>query len=111
MVVKERESKQESRQVKKVREKLEKVLQEEHSHFNKEELNEVKHTIYQWIARHEPERVSIKNKSFTLFDENQHSSPLQSHYVQSLMEDIKEGFAKKAGKTKLAGRVKNPKQS
>lgn len=111
MAVKEHETKPESRHIKKVREKLEKVLQEEHSHFNQEELSEVKHSIYQWIARHEPERVSIKNKSFTLFDENRHPSPLQSHYVQSLLKELKQEGAKKPQKTKLAGRVKISKKS
>lgn len=106
MAVKERENKQESRQVKKVRQKLEKVLEEEHKHFNTEELAGVKHTIYQWIARHQPERVTIKNKSFTLFDENQHPSALQSQYVQSLMEDLKKGLSKKEKRGKLSGRVK-----
>lgn len=111
MAVKERETKQESRQVRKVRQKLEKVLQEEHTHFNTKELGEVKHSIYQWIARHEPERVSIKNKSFSLFDENKHSSSPESQYVRSLLEDLKKGFNKKSRRFKLAGRVKAKTQS
>ena len=79
----------ESKVVQKVRKKLEKVLNEEHAHFNSETLREVRKTIHKWIARHEPERISIENKTFTLFDENKHSSKTKSDYVNHLLHNLK----------------------
>ncbi len=94
----------ESKKVLKVRKKLEKVLDEEHTHFNSETLREVRNTIHKWIARHEPERVSIENKTFTLFDENQHPCKTKSNYVNHLLHDI-EHEVEEEQKRNLAGRV------
>ncbi len=96
----------ESKQIKKVRKKLEKILEEEHSHFNRETLNEVRDNIYKWIARHEPERVSTKEKTFKLFDENAHSSNVKSAYVKHLQQDLEaKAEQEELEKNSLLGRI------
>ncbi|MEC7839312.1 MAG: hypothetical protein VX777_04655 [Chlamydiota bacterium] len=94
----------ESKQVNKVRKKLEKVLQEEHSHFNRKALDEVRENIHKWIARHEPERVSTEEKTFTLFDENRHPCEVKSNYVKNLMDNLMHE-SKEEEKASLLGRV------
>lgn len=98
----------ESKKVQKVRKKLEKVLDEEHSHFNSDSLKEVRNSIHKWIARHEPERVSIENKTFKLFDENEHPSKTRSHYVHHLLHDIEHEVEEEEDKRNtLLGRISN----
>lgn len=98
----------ESKKVQKVRKKLEKVLNEEHAHFNSETLREVRNTIHKWIARHEPERISIENKTFTLFDENQHSSKTKSNYVNHLLHALEhEVEVEEEQRNRLLGRVRH----
>jgi lysyl-tRNA synthetase class I len=100
----------ESKKVQKVRNKLEKVLHEEHTHFNSETLREVRNTIHKWIARHEPERVSIENKTFTLFDENKHSSRTKSNYVNHLLHDLEHEQEEEGEKRNyLIGRITHKK--
>lgn len=95
-----------SRQVEKVRKKLEKVLQEEQSHFNNETLNEMRNSIHKWLNRHEPERESTEEKTFTLFDENKHSSEIKSKFVLNLLQELKTETDKEKEKLgSLAGRV------
>lgn len=96
----------ESKKVQKVRKKLEKVLNEEHSQFNSETLREVRNTIHKWIARHEPERISVENKTFTLFDENRHSTKTKSAYVKHLRSDLRHATEEEEDrKGRLKGRV------
>ena len=97
----------ESKQIEKVRKKLEKVLREEHAHFNKETLAEVRENIHKWLNRHEPERLSSETKSFTLFDENRHPSEVKSKFVQNLLNELQNKPAESEKEIhKLQGRVK-----
>lgn len=79
----------ESKAVQKARKKLEKMLSEEQAHFNQDTLKEVRNAIHKWLARHEPERVTITDKTFTPFDENQLPSTTRSDYIQQLLQNIK----------------------
>jgi hypothetical protein len=64
----------ESYKTKKVREKLKKHLEKIDSQITQQELNRKIVEIHRWIARHAPNRVSLKNKSISLFDENQNAA-------------------------------------
>jgi len=96
----------ESKKIRKVRKKLEKVLQEEHTHFNRATLNEVRENIHKWIARHEPERISTEEKTFALFDENRHPCEVKSKFVKHLIKYIQSETKREEDQiTSLLGRV------
>lgn len=96
----------ESKKIEKIRKKLEKVLNEEHRHFNSETLREVRNSIKKWINRHESERISLENKTFKLFDENEHPSETKSYFVKHLLSDIEqESEVEEEERSKLLGRV------
>ncbi len=85
----------ESRQVEKVRRKLAKVLEEEHSHFNKENLQNVRASIHKWLNRHETDRfdsaeqhVEAEERIFT-FNENKNPSEVRSKFVLNLLNELK----------------------
>lgn len=96
----------ESKHVEKVREKLKKRLDEEHSHINNESLREMRYLNNEWINRHEPERVNLKDKTFKRFDENRHPMEPRSHYVLDLLRSIQEEASE--GERRLRGRIKLP---
>lgn len=65
---------EESYKTKKVREKLKKHLEKIDSQVTQQELNRKIVEIHRWISRHAPNRISLKSKSISLFDENQNAA-------------------------------------
>lgn len=65
---------EESYKTRKVREKLKKHLEKIDAQITQQELGRKLVEIHRWISRHAPFRVSLKNKSISLFDENQHAA-------------------------------------
>jgi len=98
-------SAKESKKVRKVRKKLEQLLEEEHRAFTPERLAKVSENIHKWINRHDNERIDIKSKTFRLFDQNLHSAPTQSRYVNELMEQIKKDYSIEDSLQSLRGRI------
>lgn len=79
---------QESVQIRRARRKLKKQLQEEEKKITPEALQKVSESIYLWLSRHSEERIALKDKNITLFDENQHSAKIKSKFIDSLLKDL-----------------------
>lgn len=78
----------ESRQVEKARRKLKLQIQEEHQLVTEAALHKVSQDIKNWISRHAEERIKLKQKDISLFDENQHSAKIHSRYVKHLLQEL-----------------------
>jgi hypothetical protein len=78
----------ESQKTRKVREKLVKYWADMEKQVTNDALQETTVEIHQWIARHAPDRVSLKSKNICLFDENQNTAKL-SKKVAEFAEQIK----------------------
>lgn len=96
----------ESRQILKARKKLKNQIAEESKFINANSLEKIRKTIHYWLSRHSNERVNLKSKAITLFDENRHSAKPQNKFILSMLKNLKTGpSAKKTTKT-LTGRIK-----
>lgn len=78
----------ESKQVEKARRKLKMQIQEEHQLVTETALREVSQDIKNWISRHAQDRIKLKQKEISLFDENQHPAKVHSRYVKHLLHDL-----------------------
>lgn len=81
-------SAKESRQVQKARKKLRNQILEEHKLLTENALKKMSEDIRIWISRHAKDRIKLKEKEFSLFDENQHPAKAHSLYVQHLLEQL-----------------------
>ncbi len=82
---------EESQKTRKVREKLVKYWSDIDSQVTEKALEEKSAEIQQWIARHAQDRVSLKSKNISLFDENQNTAKL-SKKIAEFAEQIKKDF-------------------
>lgn len=73
---------EESHQTKKAREKLRQKLQQIDAQITPEALKEKTHEMHHWIARHASNRVTLKEKSISLFDENQNAAELSERIAK-----------------------------
>ena len=64
----------ESDKTKKARDKLKKQFEEIEKQITPEALKQKSLEIHRWIARHAHNRVILKNKNISLFDENQNTA-------------------------------------
>lgn len=78
---------EESEKTKKTREKLRKRLEEIDQGITPQALKRKSSEIHRWIARHASERIALRTKSISLFDENQNAAKL-SQKVNSLIEKL-----------------------
>lgn len=101
MIVKAKES----RQVQKARLKLRNQLLEEHKLFTENALRKVSEDIKNWISRHAKDRIKLKEKEISLFDENKHSAKTHSRYVQNLLEELSHSSSTLHAENTLLGRV------
>lgn len=81
---------EESLQTKKAREKLKRKLEDQDKKITPQALEKKSIEIHDWIARHADERVSLKEKSISLFDENQNAAKL-SEKITKVAEQIRKG--------------------
>lgn len=81
----------ESAKTRKAREKLKKQLDAFDKKVTPQALEKKVSEIQRWIARHASSRVVLKNKSISLFDENQNAADL-SMRVSQLVDQIKKDF-------------------
>lgn len=79
----------ESSQVKKYRKKLEQTIDKERKLMSKEAIEKTKNSIHKWILSHSKERINLKNKSISLFDENKHSAAPKSKFILKLASKLK----------------------
>lgn len=83
---------EESSKTRKAREKLKKQLDAFEKKITPQALEKKAIEIQRWIARHASQRVPLKNKSISLFDENQNAASL-SQRVSLLADQIKVEFS------------------
>lgn len=82
---------EESLKTRKAREKLKRQLEVLEKKVTPQALERKAIEIQRWIARHASNRVALKNKSISLFDENQNTAGL-SQRVSQLADQIKIDF-------------------
>lgn len=69
---------EESHKTQKAREKLRKRLAQIDTKITPQALKQKSIEIHRWIARHADRRVVLKEKSISLFDENQNAAKLSA---------------------------------
>ena len=79
---------EESPKTRKAREKLKRQLEALDKKITPQALEKKTIEIQRWIARHASNRIALKSKSISLFDENQNAAGL-SQRVSLLAEQIK----------------------
>jgi len=79
---------EESEKTKKTRAKLRRRLQEMDSGITPQALKRKSCEIHRWITRHASERIVLRSKSISLFDENQNTADL-SQKVNAVVEKLK----------------------
>ena len=82
---------EESLKTRKAREKLKKQFAAFDKKITPQALEKKAIEIQRWIDRHAPNRVALKTKSISLFDENQNAADL-SQRVSQLADQIKNDF-------------------
>jgi len=85
----EKELAEESLKTKKVREKLKKHLESFDQKVTAPALKKKLIEIHRWIERHASQRVILKEKSISLFDENRNAAEF-SQRVGILVEKLKQ---------------------
>lgn len=85
----EKEIAEESLKTKKVREKLKKHLESFDQKVTAPALKKKLIEIHRWIERHASQRVVLKEKSISLFDENRNAAEF-SQRVGILVEKLKQ---------------------
>lgn len=98
-------SAKESKQVQKARKKLKLQLQEEHKLVTESALKKVSDDIKTWISRHAQDRIQLKKKDISLFDENQHPAKLHSRFVKHLLKDLSNPTPSLPENNPLEGRI------
>jgi hypothetical protein len=81
----------ESAKTRKAREKLQKHWSDIEKKITPEALQEKTDEIHRWIARHAHQRVLLKDKNISLFDENQNAAKISQRVkaiAQKLSEDM-----------------------
>jgi hypothetical protein len=81
---------EESPKTRKAREKLKKQLEANDKKITPQALEKKSIEIHRWIARHAQNRVILKSKSISLFDENQNTADVShrvSHFVDQIGRD------------------------
>ena len=103
MVVKAKESSN----IEKARRKLKKQMADEGKRINTQALQKMSKAIELWINRHKVERISLKDKSIQLFDENKHTALPKNKYITNLMHSLSGARPARVSKTVLKGRIKS----
>ncbi len=76
----------ESEKTKKAREKLRKRLLELDRKVTTQALERKNMEIHRWIARHAPQRMVLRTKAISLFDENKNTAEVSSRIVKIAMQ-------------------------
>ncbi len=71
---KEKQLAEESLKTKKAREKLRRRLEDMDARITKEALNKKSVEIHRWISRHADKRITLRDKTISLFDENENAA-------------------------------------
>ncbi len=77
---------EESDKTKKAREKLRKRLLELERKITVQALERKNMEIHRWIARHAPQRVVLRTKNISLFDENKNTAEVSARISKVAMQ-------------------------
>ena len=77
----------ESAKTRKAREKLKRHWSDLEKKITPEALQEKTDEIHRWIARHAHQRIHLKNKNISLFDENQNAAKI-SQRVKTIAQKL-----------------------
>lgn len=80
---------EESLKTKKAREKLMKRLKEMDAKITKDALERKSIEIHRWISRNVDRRITLRDKSISLFDENQNAAEI-SQKILKISEKLRE---------------------
>jgi len=80
---------EESLKMKKAREKLKKRFASIDQKMTKEALSKKSVEIHRWISRNANKRITLRDKSIALFDENQNAAEI-SERISKIVEKIQE---------------------
>lgn len=80
---------EESLKTKKAREKLMKRLKDLDAKITKDALEKKSIEIHRWISRHADKRISLREKSISLFDENENAAEI-SQKILKVAEKLRE---------------------
>ena len=94
---KQKQIAEESDKTRKAREKLKKQLEANDKKITSQALKKTSIEIHRWIGRHAQNRVVLKSKNISLFDENQNTATI-SHRVGHLAEQIRRDTADPSSK-------------
>jgi len=86
----------ESLKTQKAREKLRKHWSDIEKKITPEALQEKIEEIHRWISRHANQRIHLKNKNISLFDENQNAAKI-SQRVKIIAKKLNEDMQQLAG--------------
>ncbi len=92
---------EESQKTRKAREKLKRQLDALEKKVTPQALEKKAIEIQRWIARHASNRVALKGKSISLFDENQNAAEL-SQRVSQLADQIKTDFSQNSSEETMS---------
>jgi hypothetical protein len=73
---------EESEKTRKAREKLRKRMMAIEKEITTQALKQKNMEIHRWIARHAPQRVVLRTKTFSLFDENKNTAASSAKIVR-----------------------------
>jgi len=88
-MVQKKQIAEESLKTKKAREKLMKKLKEVDAKITRDALEKKSIEIHRWISRHADKRISLREKSISLFDENQNAAEI-SQKILKVAEKLRE---------------------
>ena len=81
---------EESEKTKKAREKLKRRLMELERKVTEQALERKNMEIHRWISRHAPQRVVLRTKNISLFDENKNTAEISQRIAKVAMQLQKE---------------------
>jgi hypothetical protein len=86
---------EESEKTKKARQKLKKRLMELERKVTVQALERKNMEIHRWIARHAPQRIVLRSKNISLFDENKNTAEISARISKvALQLSTDFGFSK-----------------
>ena len=100
--VKESSKAKESPQIPKARRKLKQQMASEQKAVTASALDKMAKNIEYWLNRHKTERIELKDKAITLFDENRHSARIHSKFIKQMLQNLQHSGE---GSKPLGGRI------
>lgn len=91
----------ESAKTRKAREKIQKHWEDLDKKITPEALREKTDEIHRWIARYAHQRIPLRNKNISLFDENQNAAKI-SQRVSVIAHKLHEDMHRLLGAMKIA---------